>query len=54
MGFKGNKSTLPSKACLTCGREMSWRKSWAKNWAEVKYCSQACRVRKPATAKPSE
>jgi hypothetical protein len=49
MGFKGNKSSLPCKTCLACGREMSWRKSWAKNWNEVKYCSQACRANKPRT-----
>ena len=43
MGFKGNKSSLPSKICLACGREMTWRKSWAKNWDDVKYCSDKCR-----------
>lgn len=42
-GFKGNKSHLPSKPCVACGRPMSWRKAWAKNWDEVRYCSQACR-----------
>jgi len=47
-GFKGNKSTLPSKPCLACGREMTWRKAWAKNWAEVRYCSDACRQNKNA------
>lgn len=47
-GFKGNKAALPSKPCLACGRPMSWRKAWAKNWAEVRYCSEACRRRKPA------
>jgi hypothetical protein len=46
MGFKGNKSSLPSKPCAVCGRAMSWRKAWAKNWAEVRYCSEACRKRK--------
>lgn len=46
MSFKGNKSTLPSKPCQVCGRDMTWRKSWAKNWDEVKYCSDACRSRK--------
>jgi hypothetical protein len=44
-GFKGNKTALPSKLCVVCGREMTWRKSWAKNWAEVKYCSDACRAK---------
>lgn len=54
MGFKGNKAALPSKPCLVCGREMSWRKSWAKNWSEVKYCSDACRAKKsPAAEKPA-
>ena len=45
-GFKGNKASLPSKPCIACGREMTWRKSWAKNWADVKYCSDACRAQK--------
>ena len=47
MGFKGNKASLPSKPCVACGRDMTWRKSWAKNWDEVKYCSEACRATKP-------
>jgi hypothetical protein len=46
MGFKGNKASLPSKTCIVCGREMTWRKSWAKNWDDVKYCSDACRANK--------
>ncbi|MBC7716610.1 MAG: DUF2256 domain-containing protein [Pseudorhodobacter sp.] len=41
---KGNKSKLPSKDCVQCGRPMAWRKSWAKNWADVKYCSDRCRA----------
>lgn len=45
-GFKGNKSSLPAKPCLVCGREMTWRKHWAKNWDDVKYCSDACRAKK--------
>ncbi|MCX7212523.1 MAG: DUF2256 domain-containing protein [Burkholderiales bacterium] len=44
--FRGNKSALPSKPCLACGRPMSWRKAWARNWDEVKYCSQRCRSAK--------
>jgi hypothetical protein len=47
--FKGNKASLPSKVCVTCGREMTWRKSWAKNWEQVKYCSDACRAGKKTT-----
>jgi len=45
-GFKGNKSFLPSKTCLACGRPMTWRKAWAKNWDEVRYCSDRCRADK--------
>ncbi|MFN7694536.1 MAG: DUF2256 domain-containing protein [Burkholderiales bacterium] len=44
--FKGNKASLPSKACSVCGRTMTWRKSWAKNWTEVKVCSEACRKKR--------
>jgi hypothetical protein len=29
---------------------MTWRKAWAKNWEQVKYCSDACRMRKSAPA----
>lgn len=49
-GFRGNKSQLPSKPCVTCGRPMVWRKSWAKNWEQVLYCSEACRRAKPRAA----
>jgi len=45
---KGNKQSLPSKPCVACGRPMSWRKKWEKNWDQVKYCSEACRMAKPA------
>ncbi|MBK7463907.1 MAG: DUF2256 domain-containing protein [Betaproteobacteria bacterium] len=48
-GFRGNKSFLPAKICLCCGRPMIWRKKWAKNWAEIKYCSDACRQRGDST-----
>lgn len=47
-GFRGNKSTLPSKPCAACGLAMTWRRRWAKNWDEVKYCSDACRRQKAA------
>jgi hypothetical protein len=47
-GHKGNKQSLPSKPCTACGRPMSWRKKWEKNWEQVKYCSDACRMAKPA------
>jgi len=42
-GFKGNKSGLPQKPCLACGRPMSWRRKWARDWDQVKYCSERCR-----------
>ncbi len=35
-----------TKTCVSCGREMAWRKSWERNWDEVRYCSDACRKRK--------
>jgi hypothetical protein len=41
--FKGNKSSLPTKTCMACGREMTWRRAWRNNWDEVRYCSDACR-----------
>jgi hypothetical protein len=31
------------KSCVTCGREITYRKKWARDWAQVKYCSNACR-----------
>ena len=46
MGRKGKIEVLPSKPCAVCGRPMSWRRAWAKNWESVRYCSQACRLRK--------
>ena len=42
------KSDLPTKDCLVCGRPFVWRKKWEKVWDEVKYCSDACRMRKGA------
>ncbi|RTL46991.1 MAG: DUF2256 domain-containing protein [Burkholderiales bacterium] len=50
--FKGNKSHLPSKPCVACGRPMTWRKAWARNWEEVKYCSDRCRRDKPGPSAP--
>ncbi|MEQ1595836.1 MAG: DUF2256 domain-containing protein [Casimicrobium sp.] len=49
LSFKGNKTSLPSKHCVACGRVMVWRKSWAKNWDDVKYCSDRCRTTKAQT-----
>jgi hypothetical protein len=40
------KFFLPSRACLSCGREFSWRKRWRANWQQVLYCSERCRRNK--------
>ena len=49
---KGNKtidkSNLPQKICVTCGRPFMWRKKWELVWEEVKFCSDACRKTKKA------
>lgn len=34
---------MESKPCVSCGREITWRKKWARDWENVKYCSEACR-----------
>ena len=31
------------KACVVCGRSISWRKKWERDWDQVRYCSDACR-----------
>jgi len=33
------------KICVSCGREMVWRRKWERSWDEVRYCSTACRRR---------
>lgn len=38
-----------TKTCVSCGREMAWRKSWERNWDQVRYCSDACRKRRVST-----
>jgi hypothetical protein len=38
------KQHLPQKTCLHCRRPFTWRKKWEKVWAEVKYCSERCRM----------
>jgi hypothetical protein len=42
------------KRCVTCGRQMQWRRKWARNWDEVKYCSKACRTGLSATDRALE
>ena len=36
----------PSKTCISCGREITWRKKWARDWEAVRYCSDGCRRRR--------
>ena len=38
------------KICKACGRTFAWRKEWEKDWGVMKYCSDACRGRKPGEA----
>ena len=42
-GKMRRKGDLPSKACLACGLEFTWRKKWARDWESVRYCSERCR-----------
>ncbi|MDX2034794.1 MAG: DUF2256 domain-containing protein [Blastocatellia bacterium] len=42
------KRDLPVKQCLVCRRPFAWRRKWARVWDEVRYCSDACRMRKRA------
>lgn len=37
--------TVRDETCVSCGREIQWRKKWAKEWQHVKYCSAGCRGR---------
>jgi hypothetical protein len=41
------------KICKTCGCSFAWRKPWERDWDVVKYCSDACRGRKPGEAGPA-
>jgi hypothetical protein len=47
------KADLPSKDCACCARPFAWRKKWARDWDNVRYCSDACRMRGGAQALPS-
>ncbi len=40
------KADLPQKTCATCGRPFTWRKKWEKVWQDVRYCSDACRIKR--------
>ncbi|MCC5876771.1 MAG: DUF2256 domain-containing protein [Candidatus Sumerlaeia bacterium] len=41
------KADLPTRICQTCGRPFTWRKKWSRDWDNVKYCSDACRGKRP-------
>lgn len=45
MSRSGTPAQPPAKTCVSCGREIQWRKKWAKDWDQVKYCSAGCRSR---------
>ncbi|NNC83966.1 MAG: DUF2256 domain-containing protein [Flavobacteriales bacterium] len=38
-----DKSHLPQKDCMTCGRPFAWRKKWERDWEQVRNCSERCR-----------
>ena len=42
------KAQLPTKQCAACGLPFSWRKKWARDWDNVRFCSERCRLAKPA------
>mmetsp|Transcript_13112 Transcript_13112/g.26813 ORF Transcript_13112/g.26813 Transcript_13112/m.26813 type:complete len:160 (-) Transcript_13112:100-579(-) len=39
---KPDKSNLPEKICVVCGRPFAWRKKWERCWEEVTCCSKKC------------
>ena len=45
--IRGN-SAHPPKTCAACGRGIAWRKKWERDWESVKFCSDACRARRPS------
>jgi len=45
------KPHLPEKICAACARPFAWRKKWARDWESVRFCSEACRDGKYATAR---
>ncbi len=42
-GLVPRRPDLPSRSCVVCGREMTWRKAWERSFEEVRYCSAGCR-----------
>ena len=45
-----SRSLIPEKTCVSCGRGITWRKKWETCWDDIRYCSDACRRRKPGFA----
>ena len=45
-----SRAPIPEKPCASCGRTITWRKKWESSWDDVRYCSDACRRRKPGSA----
>ena len=39
-----------AKTCAACGRTIEWRKRWERDWESVRFCSDACRGKKPGAA----
>ncbi len=38
-----------AKTCAACGRTIEWRKKWERDWANVRFCSDSCRRKKPSS-----
>jgi hypothetical protein len=45
-----SRSLIPEKTCVSWGRGITWRKKWETCWDDIRYCSDACRRRKPGFA----
>ncbi len=48
------KENLPLKQCIVCQRPFTRRKKWEKVWAEIKYCSDKCRINKKTLNKKDD
>lgn len=49
-----NPHNLPTKVCVTCNREFTWRKKWEKNWDEITTCSKRCNTERKRALRKSE
>ena len=52
LGQAPAKGDLPQKVCAACGLPFTWRKKWARDWAQVRFCSDRCRVKGAQAHKP--